>query len=159
MTNKNNNPICGICAKKKKLVKTDCCKNWICNDEDKYVIFSYAKNSCSRNHRRFTLCGYHNTEGHSGKWQSCKKCFDSFKHELEMYVWYGTNGYNFEVLENPPSYKPTYCAKCGNVIVLSDGGYSTLCEVYRCENCPITEVEREEIIGRYGGGLKHKQLN
>jgi len=24
-----------------------------------------------------------------------------------MYVWYGTNDYNFVVLENPPHYEPT----------------------------------------------------
>ncbi len=41
-----------------------------------------------------------------------------------MYVWYGTNEYNFTVLENPPAYKSTYCAKCGNIIVLPEGGYS-----------------------------------
>ena len=159
MSNKNNAPVCGFCGKKKKLIKTDCCNNWVCDDEDKYVMFSYARNSCSRNHRRFTLCGYHKTEDHSGKWQTCKKCFDSFKHELEMYVWYGTNKYNFTKLENPPLYKPTYCAKCGNQIVLPDGGYSTLCGVYRCENCPISEKEREEIISQYKSGIKYKQLN
>ncbi len=28
--------------------------------------------------------------------------------ETEMYVYYGTNEYNFEVLENPPEYEPTF---------------------------------------------------
>lgn len=47
---------CGLCGKKKNLTKTDCCGNWICDDEHKYVIFSYARNSCHRNHNRYTLC-------------------------------------------------------------------------------------------------------
>ena len=29
---------------------TPCCNNWICDDEDQYVLFSYAHNSCYRNH-------------------------------------------------------------------------------------------------------------
>ena len=141
---------CGLCGKKKNLVKTDCCGNWICNDEHEYVMFSYARNSCSRNHRRFTLCGYHEAEGHKGDWKTCKKCREDFDYELEMYVWYGTNEYNFEKLENPPKFKPTYCSKCGERIILPDGGYSNLCGVYRCENCEITEEEREKIIKDYG---------
>lgn len=138
---------CGLCGNaQKKLIKTDCCGNWICDDEDEYVLFSYARNSCARNHRRFTLCGFHNTEEHMGDWKTCKKCFTAFEHELEMYVWYGTNEYNFEKLPNPPAYEPRHCQKCGKVIVLSEGGYSVLCGVYRCDDCPITDSERENII-------------
>lgn len=150
-------PICGLCGKKKKLIKTDCCNNWICNDENKYVIFSYARNSCARNHRRFTLCASHKTEDHSGNWQTCKKCFDSFN--SEMYVWYGTNEYNFTKLRNPPSYEPTHCEKCNNIISLSNESYSLLCGVYRCDNCPITEKERNEVINRYKDQEKRKLLN
>jgi len=138
---------CGLCGKQKNLIKTDCCGNWICNDENEYKMFSYARNSCSRNHRRFTLCGYHEAEGHKGDWKTCKKCLKSF--EPEMYVWYGTNEYNFEKLENPPKFKPTYCSKCGQRIILPDGGFSNLCGVYRCENCEITNEEREKIIKDY----------
>lgn len=123
-------PRCGLCGKSKKLVKTECCGRWICDDEDKYVMFSYARNSCSRNHGRYTLCGYHHTEEHSGRWQDCKKCRDDF--ETEMYVHYGTNEYNFEKLENPPAYEPTKCRRCGAVIVLADGGYSEGAKGYLC---------------------------
>jgi transposase len=52
-----------------------------------------------------------------------------------MYVYYGTNEYNFEKLENPPEYEPTTCSKCGTVIVLSGGGYSTRGDEYFCEEC------------------------
>jgi hypothetical protein len=52
-----------------------------------------------------------------------------------MYVYYGTNAYNFEKLENPPAYEPTHCGRCGRVIVLSQDGYSDGPDGYRCEDC------------------------
>ena len=106
---------CGLCGKTKRLTRTECCRRWICDDEGNYVAFSYARNSCSRNHRRFTLCGLHHTEGHRGEWKSCVACREHCA-ELEMYVWYGTNEHNFEKLENPPAYEPTHCGGCGRVI-------------------------------------------
>ena len=124
---------CGLCGKTKNLTRAPCCGNWVCDDEHKYVLFSYARNSCSRNHRRFTLCGFHYTEGHPGHWKDCQLCRDAFP--TELYVWCGTNEYNFEVLENPPTYEPTRCDRCGLVIKLGTDSYSigpagTLCE--RC---------------------------
>ncbi len=95
---------CGLCGKTGNLVRTECCGQWICDDEDQYVAFSYARNSCHRNHRRYTLCGYHENEGHSGSWKTCPKCKEDFSDNLEIYVHYGTNEYNFEKL-NPP--RPT----------------------------------------------------
>ncbi|MDD2455623.1 MAG: hypothetical protein PHE10_04750 [Kiritimatiellae bacterium] len=126
---------CFICGKRTKLVKTECCGRWICDDEHKYQLFSYARNSCHRNHRRFTLCAYHYDNGHKGDWKTCPKCRDDFKDELEMFVWYGTNEYNWEKLPDPPAYKPTTCAKCGKVIRLSDGGYSHGKDGYLCGSC------------------------
>jgi hypothetical protein len=52
-----------------------------------------------------------------------------------MYVFYGTNEYNFETLDNPPAYEPTRCGKCGKVITLGVEGYSDGPEGYRCEAC------------------------
>ena len=105
-----NKPACGLCeSTKKALTKTSCCDNWICDDEQNYVIFSYARNSCSRNHRRYTLCAYHFNEGHAKKWQDCKTCHENF--ELPDYVDMGTNGYNFEVLKNPEKVTVT-CVHC-----------------------------------------------
>jgi hypothetical protein len=115
-------PRCGLCGKRGKLIRTDCCGQWICDDEGNYVLFSYARNSCSRNHRRYTLCGYHFNEGHRGSWQDCKKCRKDIK--TEMYVYYGTNEYNFEKLANPPAFQPTRCAKCNGVIRLAEDGYA-----------------------------------
>ncbi len=126
-------PRCGLCGKTTRLTKTECCGQWICDDEDKYVVFSYAHNSCYRNHRRYTLCGHHHAEGHPGRWQDCPTCKADIN--TEMYVYFGTNEYNFEKLANPPAYEPTKCAQCGKVIVLSEGGYSISRGEYRCEAC------------------------
>lgn len=128
-------PPCGLCGKSRKSrFKTDCCGNWVCGDESDYVLFSYSRNICSRNHRRFTLCGFHHTEEHPGDWKICQRCPKEIG-EPEMYVWYGTNEYNFEHLANPPAFEPTRCAKCGKRIVLADGGYSSLRGVYTCDGC------------------------
>ena len=141
-------PRCGLCGKTAKLVRTDCCAQWICDDEDKYVLFSYARNSCHRNHRRFTLCGYHSAESHPGHWKECPACREAF--ETEIYVYYGTNEYNFGKLENPPAYEPRRCSKCATVIVLSEGGYSMQGKEYWCERCSGAEMGR--LLG--GGGRR-----
>jgi len=134
-------PRCGLCGKTTNLTRTDCCGNWICDDEHKYVIFSYARNSCHRNHSRYTLCAYHFNEGHSGDWQTCQKCRNSF--ETEMYVWYGTNEYNFVKLKNPPDYEPTHCAKCGVIINLGTDGYYESGDEYFCEKCGDKEMQKK----------------
>ncbi len=130
---------CGLCGKTTQLTKTECCGTWICDDEDNYVMFSYAQNSCIRNHRRYTLCGYHHMEGHGGNWKTCTHCIEGL--ETEMYVWYGTNEFNFEKLPNPPKYEPTHCGDCGVVIRLGDGGYSTRGKDYWCDHCTAKSLE------------------
>jgi hypothetical protein len=129
---------CGLCGATRNLTKTECCGQWICNDEDEYVLFSYARNSCSRNHRRFTLCGHHSEEEHEGRWQDCAKCRENV--ETEMYVYYGTNEYNFEKLPDPPEFEQTRCASCGKVIKLGQDGYSVLGKKYTCMDCISPEV-------------------
>ncbi len=126
-------PRCGLCGKTGKLTKTECCDQWICDDEDQYELFSYARNSCYRNHRRYTLCGYHYAEEHTGDWRTCPQCRQGF--ETELYVYFGTNDYNFEKLENPPEYEPTRCAKCNVVIRLGEDGYTIEGDQYFCTNC------------------------
>lgn len=124
---------CGLCGNTSNLTRTPCCNQWICDDADSYVMFSYAHNSCYRNHDRYTMCSAHFHEGHSGRWQDCEACRDGY--ETEMYVYYGTNEYNFEVLENPPAYEPTRCHKCNTIIKLGEGGYSQSIDGYTCMNC------------------------
>ncbi len=124
---------CGLCGKTRNLTRTECCGQWICDDENNYALFSYARNSCSRNHRRYTLCGFHHAEGHSDAWQDCSACRSEF--ETEVYVYYGTNEYNFTKLANPPSYEPTKCGGCSTIISLGEGGYSAQGRQYFCERC------------------------
>ena len=133
MKKSKNKNCCGLCGKTKKVTKTECCNNWICDDADDYVLFSYARNSCYQNHMKYTLCASHHNEEHKGHWKDCQQCQDGF--ETENYVWYGTNEYNFEVLENPPSYDPTKCSKCGKVISLGEDPYTQKGNEYWCENC------------------------
>lgn len=146
-------PACGLCGRKTNLTRTECCGQWICDDEDQYVPFSYARNSCYRNHRRYTLCGYHHAERHEGNWKDCRQCREDFSDELEMYVEYGTNEYNFEKLPNPPKFEPTYCSQCGKRIILAEGGYSVQGNTYTCGDCnsqsldfpnPLVPLEDEE---------------
>ena len=132
---------CGLCGNTKNLTKTECCGNWICDDEHKYVMFSYARNSCSRNHRRFTLCGYHFSEEHKGDWKTCPKCRSEF--EPEMLAWYGTNEYNFEKLYDPPSFEPTKCSRCGVIIKLGSDGYTVSGDEYWCEMCAAEEMKKK----------------
>ncbi len=127
---------CGLCGKTTGLTRTPCCDNWICDDEDKYVLFSYARNSCFRNHRRFTLCGYHHAEDHPGRWTACARCRDAFV--PEMVVAYGTNEYNFEKLPDPPAFAPTHCSSCRAIIDLWRDAYSIMGDRYLCEECMRT---------------------
>jgi hypothetical protein len=124
---------CGLCGKTSNLTKTECCDQWICDDEESYRMFSFARSSCSRNHRRYTLCGFHFNEEHAGDWRECRKCREGF--ETEMYVYYGTNEYNFVKLENPPHFEPTLCATCSTRIVLGEGGYVRKGGKFYCMSC------------------------
>lgn len=132
-------PRCGLCGKTANLTRTECCGHWICDDEHMYRLFSYARNSCHRNHRRYTLCGFHHCEGHEGRWQDCPNCRAAFEDQLEMYVYYGTNEYNFEKLPNPPSFEPTHCSQCNRVISLSQEAHSSRGDEYWCERCSAKE--------------------
>jgi hypothetical protein len=126
-------PRCGLCGKRGKLTKTECCDQWICDDTENYVLFSYARNSCARNHGRYTLCAHHYNEGHQGGWQDCKKCRKDI--EPEMYAYYGTNDYNFVKLTNPPPFEPTRCTGCNAIIRLAEDGYTVSSDGTYCMVC------------------------
>lgn len=131
---------CGLCGKSERLTKTECCNQWICDDEDEYILFSYARNSCHRNHSRYTLCSYHYNEGHEGDWRECEECEEGF--ETEMYVWYGTNEYNFLKLKEVPKYKPTRCVQCKRIIKLAEDGYVMAGGKYSCIRCKGLDLSR-----------------
>ena len=126
-------PRCGLCGKTDRLTKTPCCDQWVCDDAADYVPFSYERNSCFRNHTRYTICGYHYNEDHSGHWKECKECREDI--ETELYVNFATNEYNFEKLENPPRYDPKRCHKCGKRVKLGENAYSVKGGKYYCMNC------------------------
>lgn len=44
ISSQDNQPKCELCGKNKNLTKTECCGNWICDDVDEYIPFSYARN-------------------------------------------------------------------------------------------------------------------
>jgi hypothetical protein len=131
---------CGLCGKTDRLTKTSCCRRWICDDEDEYVMFSFARNSCHRNHDRYTLCSTHHHEGHAGPWQGCQKCRERLG--TEMYVYCGTNEHNFEKLVDPPAYEPTTCARCGQIIRLGHDGYTMAAEGTFCATCSEERLAR-----------------
>ncbi|MEE8305138.1 MAG: DUF6398 domain-containing protein [Candidatus Tectomicrobia bacterium] len=54
---------CGLCGRTGNLTKTECCGQRICDDAHTYRLFSYARNSCYRNHDRYTLCSFHYQKG------------------------------------------------------------------------------------------------
>lgn len=126
--------VCGLCGEAtKELTRTECCDNAICDDLSEYVTFSYARNSCFRNHANQTLCAFHHHNAHAGGWKECSKCRAEF--EPEMYAWYATNPFNFEKLKDPPPFGPTLCDGCGKRIVLPRGGYSLANGKRWCERC------------------------
>jgi hypothetical protein len=128
-----------LCGKNAPLTKTECCGNWLCDDAASYVLFSYARNSCSRNHDHYTLCAFHHREQHPGSWKECPLCSAGF--QTEVYVYFGTNEYNFEKLENPPAYEPTRCSTCGVVIRLSEDGHAQFGEQIWCQACADDQLE------------------
>jgi hypothetical protein len=100
----------------------ECCGRVVCDDVHTYRVNTFAHNSCYRNHSRYTACATHFNEGHSPavNWKDCINCRDGTT-RAENYVWYGTSRFNFpnDVLPNPPSFDPTYRAKCSEVIVMN----------------------------------------
>ena len=109
---------CGLCNRTahesylrsgRPLAQTDCCKNWIFNDQNLYVFASYARNSCKRNHERYTICGVHHSQGHKGKWKDCHACKDDM--DYVHYAEKATNEYNFEKIN--VKREAFVCFSCG----------------------------------------------
>jgi hypothetical protein len=58
------------------LVKTPCCQQWICCDTAWVSI--QGGGFYQVEHERFSLCYSHYIDRHSGVWQNCQKCRDSW---------------------------------------------------------------------------------
>ena len=68
-------PSCGLCGNRKgPFIRTECCNRLVCDDEGSYRMMSYSRIHCHRNHMRYSLCAYHHSEKHRGRWQKCAKC-------------------------------------------------------------------------------------
>ena len=109
-------------------------------------MFSYASNSCHRNHNHYTLCAHHQNEEHNGEWKTCAECRSSFA--TEDYVWYGTNEYNFENLPDPPSYEPTKCAQCATIISLSKDEIQSWEKTISTATAPTSKSRKSGSQGR-----------
>ena len=72
-------------------------------------MLSNKLNSCSRNHERYTVCGYHYSNGHKGNWKTCGTCKNSQSKPLYDYM--VSNQFNFEKL-NVKKEEIT-CDSCG----------------------------------------------
>lgn len=133
---KSLSPRCGLCGKTEKLKKTECCGNWICDDEDKYVLMSFERNSCSRNHHKFTVCSYHHSEKHPGNWENCDLCRKQHDDNPEMFVYLATNEYNFEIPDDLPTFEPKRCLVCSKIIRQGRETYSVSTDDgLTCSNC------------------------
>jgi len=99
-------------------------------------MFTYSNVSCTRNHRRYTVCGYHHTEGHEGHWQNCEKCRSSFRSREDL-AGKGTSSFNFreDKWEDAPTFEPTKCTKCSRIIKLGSEAHSMVQGGYQCAKC------------------------
>ena len=71
---KNNpaKPRCGLCGKTKTLVQTECCGQWICDDEA-IMSCSPTRRTVVRGITDVTRCApFIIGEGHPGHWRDCK---------------------------------------------------------------------------------------
>ncbi len=77
---------CFICGDKKtSLVKTECCHRWVCCDTS-YVSIR-GGGYCQFEHENYSICYFHYSNKHKGKWQDCKECqksFDKYDYEREL---------------------------------------------------------------------------
>ena len=57
----------------------------------------------------------------------------------EIYIWHGTNEFNFEKLKEIPKFEPTKCLKCQRVINLGREPYAVIGDQYECFHCLVLE--------------------
>jgi len=90
--------MCGAGATEVNLGYTRCCHAVVCDNEHEYQMMSYSRDHCARSHARYTTCGSHESEGHSGAdWRTCRPCLTStggIDARTGTRSWYSTNGFN-----------------------------------------------------------------
>ena len=92
------------------LTRTNCCNNWICNDEHTYKLNTFSLHSCMRNHSKYTICALHYSNNHKGEWKKCQKCIGEY--DKNVYNDRCTNKYNFET-NNAVKKEKIFCCNCG----------------------------------------------
>ena len=131
---------CGLCGKQGSLKLPRCCNRPVCDDEATYQLISHARNSCARDHSKYTICHLHNLNEHSDAtchWRDCKECREFFLPDLESYVSAGTSAFNFaeDLWEDPPRFEPTLCTRCEKVVKLNCDEYSVKGGKILCWEC------------------------
>lgn len=86
--------MCGAGANEVNLGYTRCCNAVVCDNEHEYEMMSYSRDHCIRSHSRYTTCGSHFSEGHSGDWRTCHDCRNRLSEDTGARTWYSTNGFN-----------------------------------------------------------------
>jgi len=66
--------VCGATPSEVNLDFTECCNVPVCDNEHEYALMSYSRDHCGRSHRKYTACGSHFAENHSGDWRQCAEC-------------------------------------------------------------------------------------
>lgn len=146
--------VCGICGERNNLVRTSCCGNILCDNQEEYVLFSYSRKFCVRSHDRYTMCSFHKSEGHrSEDWRQCNQCKEQLTSETDKEgrparVWHSTNGYNFTPMLESDYRKGSMitagCGECGNRVATGFEGYSMVpkdrrdgrkVSVLTCQDC------------------------
>lgn len=129
-------PSCGVCGTTKtRIVRTECCGLWLCDNSEEYQLFSYSRAFCARSHSRYTLCGAHYAESHSGDWRSCATCSSAY--DSANHMWYAFNGYNFTPgLPQPKGTPWTFpCEVCGVRVAPGFEEYSSGGRGLTCGSC------------------------
>eukprot|EP01133_Synstelium_polycarpum_P012996 gene12996-15287_t len=129
---KSSEKKCHICGQQPsrnlKLTRTECCGNWVCDNEDQYQLFSGSRDFCGRSHAKYTICG---TKSHTARkhqspdWRTCQQCkveppekgmlagLFGGPPSKESSLYFGTNGYNFMPMLNVPYNRVTVdCGRC-----------------------------------------------
>eukprot|EP01094_Clydonella_sp_ATCC50884_P004983 TRINITY_DN13966_c0_g1_i1.p1 TRINITY_DN13966_c0_g1~~TRINITY_DN13966_c0_g1_i1.p1 ORF type:complete len:266 (+),score=62.95 TRINITY_DN13966_c0_g1_i1:82-879(+) len=152
--------ICGRSASSVRLGRARCCGMIGCDTEDEYVMFSYSKEHCLRSHHRYTVCGYHNEEGHGPEkgladdWRVCEGDGEPCMHgvsatgnrvmassffgvEVPVDYWYALNAYNEVPVPTERVPKGRLFQRCGrcNIPLIHEGFQVTRTHGRVCQAC------------------------
>lgn len=123
---------CKLCGCKDSLCKTECCGQTICNVPVDSSALTYPRETCSRAHRKYTLCSYHYHFRHAAPdWRECTQCAEN------KMTWLSHNGYNFTPLTHPPKGRmfTQRCSTCYRRIHQGFDVFSVVDGQLKCKTC------------------------